>query len=232
MHGGLDCGGVGRGKVRAYWLVGLTWLACLGPSLRAADVETREFSVTVAGKPAGMAYMTITRQDDGTMVMKADTDVKVTFAFVRTVVYSYRGQETWKNGRLHHFESSCNDDGKRYVVAAQVDGDNLRVKVNNQERVTRGDVWLTSYWQQPDAKLINQVLPLLDADTGLDLTSQLTLVGNEQRTVAGRAISVNHFRLKGQRNVDLWYDGSGRLVRQEWLEEGHRTVVELAKLRR
>src|SRR5262249_37422888 len=144
-----------RVKLTAFWLAGLAWLACLMPGLRAADVETREFNVTVNGKPSGKAYMTFTRQDDGTTVMKADTDVRVrVLAIVYT--YSYRGQETWKNGRLQNFDSATNDNGKRFLVSAQAEGDNLRIKVNGQERLTRGDVWLTSYWQQPDAKLINQ----------------------------------------------------------------------------
>jgi len=27
---------------------------------------------------------------------------------------------------------------------------------------------------------------------------------------------------------DVWYDADGRLVRQEWTEDGHKTVLELA----
>jgi hypothetical protein len=43
---------------------------------------------------------------------------------------------------------------------------------------------------------------------------------------------LNHYRLTGKMNIDLWYDGSERLVRQEWLEQGHKTVVELIRVRR
>jgi hypothetical protein len=50
--------------------------------------------------------------------------------------------------------------------------------------------------------------------------------------VAGQVQNVNHYRLSGKVAVDVWYDGSERLVRQEWVEEGHRTVLELARVRR
>lgn len=32
--------------------------------------------------------------------------------------------------------------------------------------------------------------------------------------------------------MDLWYDDAQRLVREEWVEQGHRTVVELTRVRR
>jgi hypothetical protein len=218
------------GTVRVCLLAGLAWLL-LPAWMRAGEVEVRDFTVSVDGKRAGDAHMNLNRQDDGTTTVAWDTDISVTI-FVVTYKYSYRGQEVWKDGRLQRLESTCNDDGKRYVVAANVEGKDLRVRVNGQERLTRGDVWLTSYWQQPDAKLVNQVVPLLDADTGRDLDARLQFLGTEQRGVAGQAVSVNHYRLTGKVQADLWYDPSGRLVREEWLEQGHRTVLELSRLHR
>ena len=61
---------------------------------------------------------------------------------------------------------------------------------------------------------------------------KLTFVAVEQRSVAGQMQNVNHFRLLGNNTVDLWYDAGGRLVRQEWTEQGHRTLLELARARR
>ena len=217
---------------------GRTWLVCLGllavasGSVRAAAVaETRDFTVLVDGKRVGEAHMTITKQEDGTLTMKCDTDISVTFLLV-TYKYTYRGYEVWKDGKLARFNSWCNDNGTSYVVAAIADGDKLKVRVNKQERTIRDDVWLTSYWSQPDTKRLNQTLPLLDADSGVDLEGKFQFLATESRGIAGQTVNVNHFRLSGKVNVDLWYDGSGRLVRREWIEEGHRTVIELNRLRR
>jgi hypothetical protein len=219
------------GTVRICLLAGIALLAPAGAEARADESEVRDFTVLVDGKRAGDAHMNLSRQEDGTTTVNWDTDITVTVFFF-TYRYTYRGQEVWKDGRLQSLESSCNDDGKRFVVSAAAEGKDLRVRVNSQERLTRGDVWLTSYWEQPDAKVVNQVVPLLDADTGRDLDARVQFLGTEQRGVAGQTLSINHYRLTGKVQTDLWYDPSGRLVREEWIEQGHRTVLELSRLHR
>jgi hypothetical protein len=235
----MGCRAAGARARAGRWLVAAFVGIFGGAGARAAEVETRDFHVVVDGKHSGDAHMTILKQDDGTLVMSCDTDIAVK-VLLKQYTYSYRGREVWKDGRLARFDSTCNDDGKRFAIAAVAEGNQVRLKVNNQERMVRGDVWLSSYWSQPDNKWVNQVVPVIDADTGHDMQAQVAFVGAEQRAVCGQAANVNHFRLQvtvpgvgGTVAVDLWYDGGGRLVRQEWLEDGkHRTVLELNRLRR
>jgi hypothetical protein len=206
---------------------------CLGSNaVQAADQETRDFRVYVDGKPArGGAQMIIQRQDDGTTVMTCSTRITVKVLFV-TYNYAYNGREVWKNGRLTRFESSANDDGKRYEVSASAEENGLRMRANGQERLARAESWLTSYWTLPDPKLRDQVIPLIDADTGSDLACRIQHIGTVQMPVAGVVQNVNHYRLSHKIQVDVWYDAAERLVRQEWIEDGHRTVMELIGLRR
>lgn len=224
----MSCGLLGPAR----WLLLVSLANCM-PAARAADVETRDFTVAVDGKRAGEAHMTIQRQDDGAVSMRCDTDITVKIAALfKAYSYSYRGHETWKDGRLQRFESTCNDDGKRFTVTAVAESDGLTVRVNNTERKVRADVWLTSYWQQPEDKLVDKVVPLLDADCGRDLEARVQFIASERRAVAGAVQEVRHYRLTGKAAADLWYDAGGRLVRQEWLEDGHRTQLELVRVRR
>src|SRR5262245_37050518 len=220
----------GRGAGAGRWVLSaaLAGLACAGA--RAAEVQTRDFTATVAGKRAGDVHMTIRKLNDGSWQMKCDTDIKVS-NLVMTYKYFYRGVEQWKDGRLVKFESNTDDNGKRYVVTAAAEKDGLRVRVNNVERMAKAESWLSSYWCLPDPKLRNGPIPVIDADTGKDVSGRLQFVATEQRPVCGRVINVNHYRLTGKTTIDLWYDGSDRLVRQEWVEQGHRTVLELAGVR-
>jgi len=223
--------GGSRGVRIGRWAVAALAVLAVARPVWAADVETRDFAVLVAGKSAGEVHMTIHRQDDGTIYMRCDTDIKVNM-LIGKYKYIYRGREEWKNHRLVRLDSSTDDNGKRYIVSAVAEPAGVRVKVNNVERMIKPEVWLTSYWCLPDAKLRNQTLPLLDADNGKLLEGRLTFAGTEKLRVAGQEVALNHYRLVGKVTVDLWYDGTERLVRQEWLEQGHRTILELMRVRR
>jgi hypothetical protein len=217
--------------LRGSWWLLLITLALCASGARASDVETREFRVLVDGKHAGNAQMTIHRADDGTLSMHCDTEINVKVGPFRVYSYKYRGRETWKDGLLVRFQSTCNDDGKHFDVRAEGRSDGLHVVVNNVERIINPGVWLTSYWQEPDKKKYDAVVPLLDADCGKELDARLHFVAADQFAVDGRVEPAKHFELVGKVRVDVWYDGAGRLVRQEWMEEGHRTRLELKNIR-
>ena len=214
----------------------LRWCLCrLGDIVHgrprgAAEVETRDFTVYIDAKKAGDVHMTINRQEDGTTALSCDTDVRVGAIFT-LYRYSYRGQERWKDGVLQRFESKANDNGKQYSVTAAAAADGLHVRVNNVEHTAPANVCLTTYWGQPDAKLANQVMPILDADTGRDLQAKVQFVGPEKYGAEGQTVQHIHLSGKGVA-IDLWYDDAKRLVREEWMEDGHRTVVDLTRVRR
>jgi hypothetical protein len=214
-----------------YFVCAAALLAPAWSAAPAADTETREFHVFVDGKRAGTASMTIAHADDGTTTVAADTEVKVKVLGLNAYSYSYRGKETWKGGKLKKLDSTCNDDGKRFVVSAAAESEGIRIRVNNQERMVSSDVWLTSYWNRPTKEMLDQTVPLIDADTGRDLEAKVTYVGQEQMNVAGEVQNVMHYKLVGK-DVDLWYDSSDRLVREESVEDGHKMRLEMNKLRK
>ncbi|MCI0461176.1 MAG: DUF6134 family protein [Gemmataceae bacterium] len=216
------------------------WLLVLGVVLFASspacgqrtEGEVREFTIQVNGKSAGTYRMTLTRHEDNTESFAGQGSVRVRLA-LKTYVYTFQGTERWKDGRLLELQTSTNDDGKRYEVQATAEGNTLRLRVNGQERMARGDVWPTTHWRLADARFHNQPVPLLDADTGKEYLGRLQYLGVKQLTVGQQAQNCYHFRVTGGPSpVDLWYDGGHRLVRQEFTVEGFRTVFHLNGLRR
>jgi len=198
----------------------------------AADAESRDFNITVDGKAAGDYHMTISRPDDGSVSMTARSDVHVKVVLVTVYRYTYQGVEVWKDGRLQHLACSGKENGKAFAVTAEPAGDGLHVVANGQEHVSRPDVWTTSCWQLPSAKFRNQDVPLLGCDNGRDIAGHLQLVGNEVIHVAGQDQACAHWRLTNGVPHDLWYDAQERMVRHEWVTDGHRTVLEMVGLRR
>ncbi len=205
-------------------------LLVLGAARAVADGETRDYIVSVDDKEAGKYHMTIGDEKDGVVTMTGQAEIKVTVLGVTAYKYSYGGSELWKDGRLVSFASRCNDDGKKLEVCAVSDGKELRIKANDKDSKASADTWTTSYWRLPDAKLRKGDLSVMDADTGRTMTATLKFIGNEKLTLAGKEQSCAHYRLSGGVKADLWYDAQERLVRQQWLEDGHKTVLDLARI--
>jgi hypothetical protein len=222
---------MGKNQRAHRWIVGVGVTLLLAAGARAAEKETRVFAVLVDGKHAGNANMTIQRQDDGATVVSSDTNVVVK-VLIKKYVYTCQAREVWKDGRLQQASSQCNDDGKQFQVSAVAQADGVHVRVNGRERTARPEIWLSSYWTLPDAKLRNQVIPVLDIDNGRDMQVRLQHIGAAQVAVAGQMQNVQHYRLTGTVRIDLYYDANERLVRQEWVEDGHPTVLELKGVRR
>jgi hypothetical protein len=212
------------------WTI-LSAVLALPMTARAADRETREFTIRVDGKPAGTANITIDKRDDNTTVVYCDSNVTVKVLF-KKYVYTCRSREVWKDKRLSEFTSRCNDDGKKFQVSATAKADGVHVDVNGRERTVKPEVWLTSYWSLPDPKLRDGVIPVVDVDNGRQMVVRLEHVGAAQITVGGQLMNVQHYRITGTARADLYYDDAERLVREEWVEDGHPTVLELNRIRR
>jgi len=222
-----------HGLWRISWMTVLigAGVCSLGESItQAAEKETRTFSIRIDNRPAGMYQMTISRPDDRTFIVDSRADVSVSKLFIK-YKYNYQGTELWKDGRLVRLNSKTNDDGKQFEVLAQAEGERLRVQVNGKEYTTpRPDVWTTTYWTLPDPKLRNQAVALLDCDTGKVLGGTMQPIGTQQLTLAGQTQNCPHYRITGDVQVDVWYDAQQRLVREVSLDDGHRIVLELARI--
>jgi hypothetical protein len=218
---------------------------------RVLERETREFKVSVDGKGRGRCTLEITHRDDGTDRMHIDAALNFNY-----VVYEYRyssvGTEIWKDGRLLRLENSANYNGTKYVVKAISRNDKLHVTVDDKTSQCDPDVWATSYWRLPDrlaqsgAPAGKGVIPagsrrparqegtitvaLLDSDKGQKLKGEVKRIGEVAITVGGKKTSCTHYKISGDVQVNVWYDSEQRLVRQETVESGHKTVMELTRV--
>ncbi len=207
----------------------LILVALAGPA-RAADAETRVFAVLVDGQPAGEYRLAVSTADDGTESVSCTAAVRVRH-LLGGYRYSYRGTEEWKAGRVQRFDAASDDDGKKGRVHAAAEANGVRVAAGGSSVVTTPDVWPTTYWRLPAAGKPGPVT-VLDADTGTVRAGRLEAVGPARLTVAGRPAEATRYRVVGPAPADVWYDARGRLVRQETVEDGHKTVLELREIQR
>jgi hypothetical protein len=196
----------------------------------AAAAETRVFTVLVDGKPAGEFRLAVRTADDGTETATAAASVQVRYLLL-SYRYTYRGTEVWKAGRLQRFEAASEENGKKHAVTAVAAENSLRVTADGVARSVRPDVWPTTYWRMPAAK-VDQAVVLLDADTGEAQPARIDSVGPARLTIAGTATDCTRLHVAGPTPADLWYDARGRLVGQETVEDGHKTVLMLREIQR
>lgn len=204
-------------------------LLTLGSSALGAETESRDFRLSVDNKKAGHYHIAITQQDDGSVVVMTQAKVRLSY-IIKTYEYTYQGTETWSGGRLLRFDSTTNDDGKLYQVSSVAKENSLDVLVNGKTRSAPANVWASTYWQQPATQTRNVPIVVLDADTGDIIPSKLHYIGLEQLVLAGQAQNCSHYRVSDGMHADLWYDASGRLVREEAVNDGHRTILELQRI--
>lgn len=199
----------------------------------ADDTENRDYSIFIDGKEAGISRITLVQKDDGTTHMSGTLDVKFRHLLVAEYVLKIEAQEVWKDGKLVGMKTKTTDNGRKSEVTVAADGTQLRLTVNGASRTIKAETWTNSYWRLADAKFHNKVVPILEVDSGKEFTSELKYIETRQQKVGGQLQDCYHFRVSSAPGpVDLWFDRYHRLVRQEFTESGHKTVVQLINIRR
>lgn len=206
-------------------------LASVG-AVAAAENEQREYAVYIDGREAGQTTIDISEQKDGVTQVTTRADIKV-----QRIIVLYHltidSSECWRDGRVVSVKSQARENGKLTNISIAAEGSRLRAHINGQERFLPGDVWTSTFWKLPDAKFHNKELALFEIDTGKDYKGQLQYVGTEQLTVIGMLIPCYHFRYTGGPSpTDVWFDAQHRLVRQEFVEMGHKTIGQLIRVSR
>jgi len=221
-----------RFRILSLSLVALVLLSPNSPACT-DDTEHREFSIFIDGKEAGTSRITIIQKADGSTYMTGSLDVKFRHLLIPEYVIKVDTQEWWKDGKLIGMKTKTSDNGKKTDIVVALDANQLRLRVNNLERVIKPESWTTSYWKLADKRFHNNVIPILEVDSGKEFNCELKYLATKQLKVGGELQDCFHFRVSSAPGpVDLWFDRYHRLVRQEFTESGHKTVVQLNTIRR
>jgi hypothetical protein len=198
--------------------------------LRAAEV--RDFLVFVGGKPAGSYRITIAANAaDGKTLVTEVARVRVRISLIN-YTYTYDGTEVWQGDRLERAEATAVERGKATRLQAVVHGDkSATITVNGRAREDLPCSWANTHWCLPLFAQPGRPLAILDMDTGNRVSGRLDLIETVQLRLAGQVRTCKHYRVSGGDQAELWFDENNRLVRQQTIEDGHRTELRLNALR-
>lgn len=185
-----------------------------------------EYKVFVDGKERGKQKMTISKQDDGTLVVKFDFSIRVSY-IVYTYTYNMSGSEVWKGIHLQTLQSATNDNGTEFSTDLRSDGTNINGKGKEGAIQARHPATTTNIWNLGDIYQIlgKDSLTLVDSESGRVADYKIFPLGEEVINVAGSKVKCLHIKLgeTAATNWEAWFSAAGVLIRQKDIVQDTKT---------
>lgn len=212
----------------AFAQVGVGLAADTPSAPRIVADETRVFDILVKQKPAGTCTIRIVDTDDGATRVASEVDVKLN-VIIYVYHYEFHGQELWRGGRLLASDCLATDNGKK--LSAKVKNENGGCVIDANGRARRGPLvdTTTNYWRAPDLSRGGRLI-VMNTDQGTVHAVTARQLGRENVTLGEQQVLCTHYRLDGDLQADIWFDGRQRIVRQTSVEDGYPTELVLKQL--
>jgi hypothetical protein len=188
----------------------------------AGDAGEYTFTVLKDGAPVGQHRVAFDREGDR-IEIREETAIEIRFAMIPLYSFEHEGRQVWEDGRAVRIDATTNDNGEKLDITVRADGDGYIRTVNG--RVDRFDESTTvlAFWNM-DTLRHNAFFSAVE-DKTLDAAFQY--VDREKITVAGKELNVEHYRMTGDEERELWYDAAGHIAKIEL----HRHGSEIAYVR-
>jgi Family of unknown function (DUF6134) len=185
------------------------------------DKISRTFDIIREGKKIGTDVMELEKQGDTTTV-KFTTHISVV-----VVIEVYRldtsSIETWKGNQFVSFKSQTDDNGKKHAVSATAVGDKIQFDVDGSKRMEPKSIVPATFWSKPSLG----ALQFFDGETGKPLSVKIADAGDESISIHNGKIQTHHYKVSGDLERDLWFDGD-KLVRLRLVgSDGSKIVSDL-----
>jgi len=185
----------------------------------AASKSHHVYNVVREGSQIGTNTVDVERRGDTTQVrIKAKISVKI--MYVEAYRYDHEATETWKGGQLVAFHSVTDDNGTRHTITATPAAGKLDLTVDGKQSTGPLTLRPASLWD----KSFDGQSELFDPANGKRMAVKVKKVGSEQISVHGAPHKTDHYRISGELERDLWFDGD-TLVRMRLLGRD-RSVVD------
>ncbi len=163
---------------------------------------TRTFDIVREGSNIGTDVVEIDKAGDTTTV-KFKTHISVVVMFIEAYHFDHTSSETWKGKDLVSFKSQTDDNGKKHVITATAAGDKIQFEVDGKRGELPKTIPPASFWSRPSPG----TQEMFDESNGKRLSVKITDLGDEAVTVHGSKRPAHHFRISGDLERDLWFDG-------------------------
>lgn len=173
------------------------------PGLGVAAASTKDeltFAVSLDDQPIGVHRF---RMADHGAMRVVDSEATFDVRILRVPVYRYRHSNTeiWRNGCLKRIDSETDANGTPYAVDLSKTAAGYTIVTPSETRTHEGDCLMSfAYWDQ---RFLQQK-QLLNTQTGELVAVEIQSLGESQREIANRTLSVEGFRILAEsQNIDI-----------------------------
>ena len=167
------------------------------------------------GKQIGNHHIAIT-ENAGRIEIDAATSLVVWAAFIPVFRFEHQRRELWENGRPVLISAMTNDDGKELNITVRPEDCGYVRIVNGRMDRFDDSVKVMTLWNQDVINHTRFVCVILDKN--IDVSFQY--LGRKKLSLDGHIVVADHYRMVGDDRRDIWYDGSGQVLRVEFVRGG------------
>jgi hypothetical protein len=181
----------------------------------AGDAGEYTFTVLKDGAPVGQHRVAFDREGDR-IEIREETSIEVRFATIPLYTFEHEGSQVWEKGRAVRVDATTNDNGAKFDITIRADRDGYIRTVNGRvDRFDRATAVL-AFWNK-DTLEHTRFFSAIE-DKTLDASFQF--IGQEKFTIAGEQLDVEHYRMIGDEERELWYDAAGHIAKVELRRHG------------
>ncbi len=203
------------------WLpffVGLLLLIAMTLPAWAGLSSVYEYVVLRDGVQIGYNRVVAAPSGDGSnLELDFDSELAVKFGFLTVFRYSHQRREYWHNGRLIYAAGKTNDDGKHYDVEVRTEGGAYVRTVNGQAEALDPERQPLVFW---NTEALNGHKTFFSVSDKKLPNVSFEFRGREQASWWHGGNTVDHYKMTGDEERELWYDEHGRLVRVKFQSGG------------
>jgi hypothetical protein len=174
----------------------------------AHDAGEYTFTVLQDGGPIGVHRVMFDRDGDRIDISEA-TAIKVRLAMIPVYSFEHEARQIWEHGRAIRIDATTNDNGKELDITVRPNGRGYIRTVNGRVDTFDESMAPLAFWNK-DTLEHHAFFSAVEDKT---LQASFEFVGREKITIARTDLDVDHYRMVGDEERDLWYDTAGHLAK-------------------
>ncbi len=208
----------GRSVVRGLAVAGLLIFVAFAADARAKQSSVFEYTVLRNGAPIGYNRVVVTPDSaSDEIALSFDSKLAVKLGFITVFSYAHQREELWRDGRLVHAAGETNVNGENTAIEVRAEDGGYVRKVNNRVEALEQDRKPLAMW---DPKLLGAHDAFFSVSEDKLLDVSVDFAGRQRIPWADGEALVDHYKMTGDEERELWYSPDGVLLRAKFRNRG------------